>query len=923
MQARVPTPFTRAIRFPPELPITSRVRDITEAIQQHQVVIVAGDTGSGKTTQLPKICLAMGRNRIGVTQPRRIAATSVAARIASELGVQLGREVGYQVRFSDQTSAVTCVKLMTDGILLAELQGDPLLASYDTIVLDEAHERTLNIDFLLGTLKTVLAQRRDLRLIISSATIAFERFAEFFGGAPVVQVSGRTFPVTVVHRPPRNDASLAEGIAEVVEEITDRDSRGDILVFLPGEREIHECAAVLKAHALPHTVVLPLYGRLPQAEQARIFQTLPQRRIILATNVAETSLTIPGVVYVIDSGIARINRYEPRSGVTRLLIEPISRASADQRKGRAGRTQKGVCFRLYERHDFDSRPAYTDPEVLRVGLASAILQMKVRNLGEIASFPFLDPPPKRASDEGYRVLEELGALSAERALTELGQKLARLPVDPRIGRMILAAEESRSLREVLIIAAALGLQDPRERPQSAQRQAENAHERFRDDESDFNSLLKLWEFFQSHSKASENQLRRLCRESFLSYVRLREWSDVHQQLTRVARDLGLDPDATHNPKSDQLHRALLTGLLSRVGTWHPEQRVYLGARQTRFQLHPSSALARKKAPPWIVAAELTETSQLYARTAARIDPAWLEALGGAACKRTHGDPNWAKSSAQVMCKEQVTLYGLPIVRDRKAHFGPIDPVTSRRLFILHALVRQEYVMTAPFMAHNRALYEQVKQLRDRARKSDMLADDHSIALFFEKRIPDDVFSGQTFEAFRTRAEVDDPRLLHLSLGDILVDQDDLSIDSFPDSLVVCDVPLSLSYRFDPGDDLDGITVSIPLPRLLDLDPEILEWTIPGWHREKISQLVQSIPSRSVVKELDPRELASELKPFEGPMLERVARAAGVARRDLRVDELSPYLRFNFRVVEGARTVGEGRDLLALQDRFAMRARQAR
>jgi ATP-dependent helicase HrpA len=915
----VPHPFARAIRFAPELPISARVRDITAAIEKHQVVIVAGDTGSGKTTQLPKLCLAMGRNRIGVTQPRRIAATSVAARIASELGVELGREVGYQVRFADRTSALTRVKLMTDGILLAELQSDPLLSGYDTIILDEAHERTLNIDFLLGTLKTILARRSELRLIVSSATLAFERFSEFFGGAPVVQVSGRTYPVTVVHRPPENDATLSENVAEVVEEITERDARGDILVFLPGEREIKECAAVLHTHGLPHTAILPLYGRLPQAEQARIFERMPQRRIILATNVAETSLTIPGIVYVIDSGIARINRYEPRSGVTRLLIEPISRASADQRKGRAGRTQKGVCFRLYERNDFNARPAYTDPEVLRVGLASAILQMKVRGLGEISAFPFLDPPPKRAADEGHRVLEELGALTSDRALTDLGHKLARLPVDPRIGRMILAAEESRALREVLIIAAALGLQDPRERPRGAERQAENAHERFRDEESDFTSLLKLWEFWDAHSKGPEKQLRRVCRDHFLSHARLREWGDVHQQLTRVARDLGLDPDAQHAPKSDAIHRAVLTGLLSRVGTWHPEQRTYLGARQTRFQLHPSSALAKKKAPPWIVAAELTETSQLFARTAARIDPAWLESLGGAACKRTHGDPNWAKSSAQVMCKEQVTLYGLPIVRDRKAHFGPIDPVTSRRLFIVHALVRGEYApkVTAPFMLHNRALFEQVKQLRDRARKSDMLADDHSIALFFEKRVPDDVFCGQTFEAWRARAEADDPRVLFLSLGDVLVDEEELSIESFPDSLIVSGVPLALSYRFDPGDDLDGISVTIPLARLLDLDPEVLEWTIPGWHREKITQLLESIPR------VEPRAIAAELRPFEGAMLDTVARAAGVLRRELRVDDLSPHLRFHFRVVEGTRPVGEGRDLAALQDRFAMRARDTR
>ncbi|MGZ5969871.1 MAG: ATP-dependent RNA helicase HrpA, partial [Polyangiales bacterium] len=798
------------------------MRDIADAIDRNQVVIVAGDTGSGKTTQLPKICLASGRGRelrIGVTQPRRIAATSVAARIAHELGVEVGREVGYQIRFADRTSRDTRVKLMTDGILLAEIQGSPLLEQYDTIILDEAHERTLNIDFLLGSLKTILAKRHDLRLIVSSATLAIDRFSAFFGGAPVVQVSGRTFPVTVVHRPPENDAGLAENVAEVVEEITERDPRGDILVFLPGEREIRECAAVLHGHGLPHTVVLPLYGRLSQAEQSRIFEKLPQRRIILATNVAETSLTIPGIVYVIDSGIARIHRHEPRSGVTRLLIEPISQASAEQRKGRAGRTQKGVCFRLYERSDFAARPAFTDPEVLRVGLAGAILQMKVRALGEIAAFPFLDPPPKRAIDEGYRVLEELGALDESRALTDLGHKLARLPVDPRIGRMILAGEEAKALREVLVIAAALGVQDPRERPHAAQKKADDAHERFVDESSDFVSLVKLWDFFRAQ-QGSEKNLRKVCREQFLSYARLREWSDVHEQLSRIARDLGLDPDASHAPTHEAIHRALLTGLLSRVGTWHPEQRIYLGARQTRFQLHPASGLAKKKGPAWIVAAELTETTQLYARTAARIDPAWLETIGGSACKRTYGDPNWAKSSAQVMCKEQVTLHGLPIVRDRKVHFGPIDPRAARRLFIVHALVRQEYTTNAPFMVHNRALFDQVKTLRDRARKSDMLADDHAIALFFEKRVPDDVYSGATFEAWRTRAEAEDPRALFLSLGDVLIDDDELSLEAFPDTVL----GLPLDYRFDPGEDDDGITVTVPLARLLELDAAVMEHT---------------------------------------------------------------------------------------------------
>ena len=925
----VPPPRVTPIRFPPELPITARVRDIGDAIERSQVVIVAGDTGSGKTTQLPKICLAGGRGRdrrIGVTQPRRIAATSVAARIASELGCTVGREVGYQIRFADVTSPATRVKLMTDGILLAEIAGDPRLSAYDTIILDEAHERTLNIDFLLGTLKTLLHTRRDLRLVVSSATLAVERFAAFFGGAPVIQVSGRAYPVTVVHRPPANDQALAESVAEVVEEITDRDARGDILVFLPGEREIRDCAAVLHTHGLPRTLVLPLYGRLSHAEQSRIFEPSSQRRIVLATNVAETSLTIPGIVYVIDSGLARINRHDPRSGVTRLLVEPVSQASAEQRKGRAGRTQKGVCFRLWERADHAARPEYTDPEVLRVGLAGAILQMKVRGLGEIAAFPFLDPPPKRAIDEGYRVLEELGALDDARALTPIGAQLAKLPVDPRIGRIILAGHDAQALREVLIIAAALGMQDPRERPPGNQSRADDAHARFRDDDSDFLGLLKLWDFF-SALRGPEHQQRKACREQFLSYPRWREWSDVHQQLARIAKELGLearpDEDTAHPPKPEAIHRALLTGLLSRVGTWHPELRVYLGARQTRFQLHPSSGLVKKKPPPWVVAAELTETSQLFARTVARIDPAWLEPIGGAACKRSYGEPNWAKSSGQVMCKEQVTLYGLPVVRDRKVHFGPLDPRASRRLFILHALVRQEYAAARPppFMAHNQALFAQVKTLRDRARKSDMLADDHAVALFFEERIPDDVYSAATFEAWRARVEAQTPRLLCLSFGDVVVDDAALSLDSFPDALL----GLPLTYRFDPGEDDDGITVAVPLARLLDLDPAVMEWTVPGWHREKLRQLLAALPDAAALEpHLD--ALAGALRPFERPMLTALAAAiferTGIAvpPRAWRLDELSPHLRLLFRVVDGGRTLGEGRDLAALQERFAVRAR---
>jgi ATP-dependent helicase HrpA len=959
------------IRFPEELPITAHVREIAAAIDASQVVVIAGETGSGKTTQLPKICLAMGRGleaHIGVTQPRRIAATSVAARVASELGVQLGREVGYQIRFANKTSAATYVKFMTDGILLAEIQGDPLLRAYDTIILDEAHERSLDIDFLLGYLKRLLPRRPDLRVIVSSATLEVDRFAAFFDGAPVIQVSGRTYPVDVVYRPPtRDEGDLAETVAAAVDELTELDPREDVLVFLPGEREIREATAALTARALPHTVILPLYGRLAQADQARVFTQLPERRVVLATNVAETSLTIPGIVYVVDTGLARVNRNDARSGVTRLLVEPISRASADQRKGRAGRTRHGVCIRLFEEQDFALRPAFTDPEVLRVGLAGAILRMKALGLGALESFPFLDPPPKRAVDEGYRVLVELGALdpnATDGPLTDIGKKLARLPVDPRIGRMILGGEQEGALREVTILAAALGLQDPRERPLSAQREADQAHRRFRDEASDFAGLLALWSHFQAEQgKRTQNQLRKWCKDGFLSYNRMREWIDVHAQLARTVRELGL-VESTASASGEAIHRALLPGLLSRVGMWHPEQRVYLGARQTRFQLHPSSGLAKSglaknaarppkagprehetsgaqkpKAggpPPWIVAAELVETSQLFARNAARIDPAWLEAAGGALCRRHYGDPHWAERPAQVTAAENITLFGLTIVKDRRVNFGPIDPKASRRIFILHALVRQEYASKAPFVAHNAAVFEQVRRLRDRARRSDMLADDEAVATFFEARVPDDVHSGKTFEDWRKRREAEDPRALFLSLADVLQGEaEDLSPERFPDVLELPFAPgvrLPLEYRFEHGADDDGITVTVPLALLPALDPGELEWTIPGWHAEKIALLLHALP-KATRKALGPvadvaRLVAEGVRPFDGAMLPALSRAVldltGVrvplAAWDLH--DLPPHLRLRFRVVDAGRVVGEGRDLAELATRLHALARDA-
>ena len=925
------------VRFPEELPITAHVQAIAHAIFDHPVVVVAGETGSGKTTQLPKIALAMGRGlsaRIGVTQPRRIAATSVAQRVASELDVMLGKEVGYKIRFADRTCSSTYVKFMTDGILLAEIQGDPLLRAYDTLIIDEAHERSLNIDFLLGYLVRLLAKRKDLRVIISSATLETERFSAFFGGAPVIEVSGRAYPVEVIYREtPQGEQDLVDTVANCIEEITEIDPREDILVFLPGEREIRETMDELHSHGLPRTVLLPLYGRLPQAEQHRVFSPMPERRIVLATNVAETSLTIPGIVYVVDSGLARVNRYHARTGVTSLQIESISRASAEQRKGRAGRVRSGVCFRLYEQRDFELRSAYTDPEILRVGLAGVILQMKSLGIGDIREFPFLDPPPKKAVEEGYRVLEELSAIDERGELTEIGQKLARLPLDPRLGRMILGGEREGSLAEVLVIASALGVQDPRERPLNLQKKADDVHRKFRDEASDFAALLKIWQaYHEAQSKMSRGQLQRFCYDNFLSLVRMREWSDVHHQISQIVKEMGMTP--TGGPaNADAVHRALLPGLLSKIGMWNQEAKTYIGARQVRFQLHPASGLS-KKPPAWVVAAELALTSQLFARTAAKIDPAWLEEAGGELCRRPFGDPHWEEKSAQVMAKEQVSLYGLPIVRDRKVHYGPRDPAASRSIFITHALVRQEYQTKGRFMEHNRELFEEVRRLRDKARRSDMLADDHALALFFQARVPEGVYSGKTFEAWRKDAEAKNPKLLELSISDVLLDEAaELSPERFPDVLTLQGIRLPLSYRFDPSADDDGISMTVPLALLPQIDPGLLEWTIPGWHEDKIERLLDEMP-KAVRKTLgDCRVLAAELakqhKPFQGSMIDVLTKSLheGVGVRipqgAFRPDQLPPFLRFYFRIVdEDGKLVGEGRDLFALRDRFAKRARDA-
>ncbi len=941
------------IRFPPELPISARAGDIGEALGRHQVLIVAGATGSGKTTQLPKVALEQGRGverLIGVTQPRRIAATSVAARVASELECVLGREVGYQIRFEDRTGPDTRLKFMTDGILLAEIQSDPLLRRYDTLIIDEAHERSLTIDFLLGWLARILPKRPDLKVIVSSATIETERFSEFFGNAPVISVEGRTFPVDVLYEPPDPELDLTEATANAVENVTSLDPLGDILVFLPGEREIRETELELGRRNLRHTTVQPLYARLSAADQSKVFAPISGRRIILATNVAETSLTIPGIVYVVDTGVARLSRYEPRTGTTRLQIEGISQASADQRKGRCGRVREGICVRLYDEQSFATRPAFTDPEIKRTGLAAVILRMKSLGLGDVEDFPFLDAPSSQSISEGYRVLEELGALDDERQLTPLGRRLARLPVDPRIGRMIIAGADYDCLPQVLVLSAALEIQDPRERPRGLEQKADQLHQRFRDESSDFAGLLKLWDFVRAAQSRGTGQLKRTCKESFLSFVRVREWLELQRQLAETAREVGLGrerkprtgkpseakpseakPNAPKPQDSDALHKALLTGLLSRIGYYDAEQRSYVGARQTRFVIHPSSPLS-KKPPAWIMAFELVQTTQLFARTVAKIDPVWLDDVGAHLLKRSYSEPNWSESAARAKIRERATLFGLPVLRDRSVDYDKVAHVRARLMFLEHALVRGEYASRGAFQAKNRELLGEVARLRDKARQSEMLADDEALLAFFDRRVHASVTNGKAFEAWREKAEQKDPDLLVLRLQDVLADDRALEPKDYPDTLVLHGVKLGLSYRFDPSADDDGVTIGVPLALVPQLDPGELDWIIPAWHAEKIAALLETLPKAlrrelGVTPQLVER-LALELVPFQGSMLPALARAASAATgvevpvEALRADAIPPHLRLTCRILgERERVIAQSRDVAALLTAHGARARE--
>jgi ATP-dependent helicase HrpA len=858
------------IAYPPELPVAQRADEIAAAIRDHQVVIVCGETGSGKTTQIPKICLAEGRGErgmIGHTQPRRIAARAVASRIAQELGTEIGALVGYKVRFTDHTRPEAFVKLMTDGILLAETQADRLLAAYDTIIVDEAHERSLNIDFLLGYLKQLLPKRPDLKVIVTSATLDAERFARHFGTevrgelrpAPVLEVSGRAYPVDIRYRPLKtgdreadDEEELEDAIVAAAEDLW-REGPGDILVFLPGEREIRETADLLRAGLARRPYardveILPLYARLSVQEQQRIFAPSRGRRIVVATNVAETSLTVPGIRYVIDAGQARVKRYSQRNKTTLLQIEKISQAAASQRAGRCGRVAAGICVRLYSAEDLASRPAYTEPEILRSSLAAVILRMAALDLGDVEAFPFLEPPGPRAIADGYQLLQELSAVDAARRLTPLGRELARLPVDPRVGRMVLAARERGCLAEVLVIASALSVPDPRERPLEKQQAADQAHLRFRDERSDFLSLLALWEFFDTQLADRLPHRRQVdaCRAQFVSYLRLREWRDVHAQLASEIADQGWKwapklPAAIDAARYATIHQALLAGLLGNIGTRTEEGDAYQGTRGVRFWLHPGSGLARKGAK-WLLAAELVETTRLYARCAAKIEPEWVEAVAGDRVTRDYFDPQWDATRGEVVGSERVTLYGLTLVARRRVSFGTVDPAAARDVFIREALVPGALATRGTFLAHNRRLVAEVAELEHKARRQDVLVDEETIAAFYAERVPADVHSLVTFERWREDAERRDPQRLLLT-RELLMRHaaQHVTQDLFPETLPMAGAVLPLKYRFAPGHPLDGLTLTVPLALLNQLDAARLTWLVPGMIREKVAWYLKGLP----------------------------------------------------------------------------------
>ncbi|WP_432058043.1 ATP-dependent RNA helicase HrpA [Streptomyces sp. bgisy022] len=949
------------VRYPEQLPVSQKKDEIAEAIRDHQVVIVAGETGSGKTTQIPKICLELGRGvrgMIGHTQPRRIAARTVAERVAEELDSPLGETVGWKVRFTDQVNPdATFIKLMTDGILLAEIQTDRELRAYDTIIIDEAHERSLNIDFLLGYLAQLLPKRPDLKVVITSATIDPERFSRHFGDAPIIEVSGRTYPVEVRYRPLLEedsedaDRDQITAITDAVEELM-AEGPGDILVFLSGEREIRDTADALTKKRYRSTEVLPLYARLSHAEQHRVFQQHSGRRIVLATNVAETSLTVPGIKYVIDPGFARISRYSHRTKVQRLPIEPVSQASANQRKGRCGRTSDGICIRLYSEDDFLSRPEFTDAEILRTNLASVILQMTAAGLGDIEKFPFIDPPDHRNIRDGVQLLQELGALDASqkdprKRLTQTGRKLAQLPVDPRLARMVLEADRNGCVREVMVIAAALSIQDPRERPADRQTQADQQHARFRDETSDFLAYLNLWRYVREQQKErGSSSFRRMCKQEYLNFLRIREWQDIYTQLRTVAKQMGIHLNDQDAP-ADRIHVSLLAGLLSHIGMKDVKESKdsapagrkdggrgeYIGARNAKFAIFPGSALF-KKPPRFVMSAELVETSRLWARVNAKIEPEWVEPLAEHLLKRTYSEPHWEKDQAAVMAYEKVTLYGVPIVAHRKVNYGRIDPEASRELFIRHALVEGDWRTHHKFFADNRRLLTEVEELEHRARRRDILVDDETLFDFYEQRVPEHVVSGAHFDSWWKHKRHEQPDYLDFE-REMLIRESAEAVTKadYPDTWRQGPLKFRVTYQFEPGADADGVTVHIPLQVLNQVTDEGFDWQIPGLREQVVTELIRSLP-KPVRRHYVPapnyaKAFLERAVPLQEPltvtMARELKRMVGVPfdAEDFDWSRVPDHLRITFRIVdERRRTLAEDKDLEALRLRLKPRARKA-
>ncbi|MFC8100769.1 ATP-dependent RNA helicase HrpA [Streptomyces sp. NPDC057363] len=946
-RARVP-----AVSYPEQLPVSQKKDVIAEAIRDHQVIIVAGETGSGKTTQIPKICVELGRGvrgMIGHTQPRRIAARTVAERVADELDTPLGEAVGWKVRFTDQVNPDgTFIKLMTDGILLAEIQTDRELRAYDTIIIDEAHERSLNIDFLLGYLAQLLPKRPDLKVVITSATIDPERFSRHFGDAPIIEVSGRTYPVEVRYRPLLEedgddaDRDQITAITDAVEELMS-EGKGDILVFLSGEREIRDTADALEKKKYKFTEVLPLYARLSHAEQHRVFQQHTGRRIVLATNVAETSLTVPGIKYVIDPGFARISRYSHRTKVQRLPIEPISQASANQRKGRCGRTSDGICVRLYSEDDFTARPEFTDAEILRTNLASVILQMTAAGLGDIEKFPFIDPPDHRNIRDGVQLLQELGALDpaqkdVRKRLTDTGRKLAQLPVDPRLARMVLEADKNGCVREVMVIAAALSIQDPRERPAEKQAQADQQHARFKDETSDFLAFLNLWRYVREQQKErGSSSFRRMCKQEYLNFLRIREWQDIYTQLRTVAKQMGLHlNDEDNAAPDDRVHVSLLAGLLSHVGMKDVKEGAkneYLGARSAKFAIFPGSALF-KKPPRFVMSAELVETSRLWARVNAKIEPEWVEPLAGHLLKRTYSEPHWEKDQAAVMAYEKVTLYGVPIVAQRKVNYGRIDPEVSRELFIRNALVEGDWRTHHKFFADNRKLLTEVEELEHRARRRDILVDDETLFDFYDQRVPEHVVSGAHFDSWWKHKRHEQPDFLDFE-REMLINEKAGAVtkDDYPDSWRQGPLKFRVTYQFEPGADADGVTVHVPLQVLNQVTDEGFDWQIPGLREQVVTELIRSLP-KPIRRHYVPapnyaQAFLDRAVPLQEPltvtMARELRRMVGVPfdAEDFDWARVPDHLKITFRIVdERRRKLAEDKDLEVLKVRLRPKARKA-